>query len=1022
MSAYPPPNENLPIFDSSNFISATDANQIATLSQSFLRYPVSQGSETISGSLITTGQITAGANLVISGTSGVNYIQFPDGTQQFTAGGGGGGGTLSSVLATGNTATNLIALNNTGFGTNVISLLPNATTTNPTIVLTDGTTTNTIDKNGYTTRNTSSSAIHYLNFSDNSTTGTGAIQKTAGIYCQPSTNTVTASTFTGAFIGNVTGSVSGTAGSAGQMTVIQTSSSGTYYPTFVASTGTGTKPFYLNPSLQYDPSTVNLTASTFTGALAGNATTATRATTVDIGVYGGSGTVFCPVFALGGGTGINLYVDSGTAPTLNYNPVAGNLSTTTFTGALAGNADTATSIAIGTDNVSTLVYPTFVKTSGAGNKGLFIDDTTTTLTYNPSTSNLTASTFTGALIGNADTATSTPNATIASRANTVDITAYTGSSANLFPTFVSGSGTGVTLYSDSSTAPLLTYNPSSGNLSTTTFTGALAGNADTATTASNISGGLGGQILYQSAVDTTAKLANGTAGYLLQSNGTTVAPSWVTPPSSFSVSAINTTNTYYPVFVLGTGAVTPYIDTANPFSVNPVTGAMVLNACNVNLSSSQMAIGANAGATSQGTNAVAVGTSAGRNYQASQAVAIGYQAGIGSSSTIFQGADSVAIGTNAGSIGYTSAPTGQMLNSVAIGNSAGQYSQGYKVTTLLGGAVAIGYQAGQGTTTSGQQQGEGAVAIGYQAQKQGISGTYNAIAIGYQAGQTSQNYRSVAIGDSAGTSTQSYQAIAIGYLAGNSGQQFQGTAIGAFAGQTNQGSNAFALGAGAGGTNQGANCVAIGVLAGGNGQATQAVAIGYGAGGSSQATNSVAVGYNAGYTSLGANAIAIGNQASYGSSVANSICINASGSTLNPANAGFYVNPIRSLTTTTASYLNTIYNSSTSELVYSSNPAPINFVTLTTATSTLTAPLASLYIVNGTTVTAIVLPNPTTCSGSLVTFRKNNANPSISVTVTGGSSIAPYNGISGLATITYSQISNIYFCDGTNWFQIGVFG
>ena len=55
-------------------------------------------------------------------------------------------------------------------------------------------------------------------------------------------------------------------------------------------------------------------------------------------------------------------------------------------------------------------------------------------------------------------------------------------------------------------------------------TGSISGNAGTAT---NLSGGLGGQIPYQSAVNTTAFLANGTAGQVLQSNGTTLAPSWV---------------------------------------------------------------------------------------------------------------------------------------------------------------------------------------------------------------------------------------------------------------------------------------------------------------------------------------------------------------------------------------------------------------------------------------------------------------------------------------------------------------
>jgi hypothetical protein len=61
------------------------------------------------------------------------------------------------------------------------------------------------------------------------------------------------------------------------------------------------------------------------------------------------------------------------------------------------------------------------------------------------------------------------------------------------------------------------------------FTG-LASTATLATKSTNVAGGLGGQILYQSAVDTTAKLANGTAGKYLLTNGTTLAPSWNTPP------------------------------------------------------------------------------------------------------------------------------------------------------------------------------------------------------------------------------------------------------------------------------------------------------------------------------------------------------------------------------------------------------------------------------------------------------------------------------------------------------------
>lgn len=78
----------------------------------------------------------------------------------------------------------------------------------------------------------------------------------------------------------------------------------------------------------------------------------------------------------------------------------------------------------------------------------------------------------------------------------------------------------------------------------TNVTGTAAGL--TAGLASNVAGGLGGQVLYQSAADTTAKLANGTAGQFLQSNGTTAAPTWVDKPlAGYSrITAITSTSTY----------------------------------------------------------------------------------------------------------------------------------------------------------------------------------------------------------------------------------------------------------------------------------------------------------------------------------------------------------------------------------------------------------------------------------------------------------------------------------------------
>jgi hypothetical protein len=65
----------------------------------------------------------------------------------------------------------------------------------------------------------------------------------------------------------------------------------------------------------------------------------------------------------------------------------------------------------------------------------------------------------------------------------------------------------------------MSYNNVTNALTAGTFSGA----------ATNLSGGLGGQIPYQSATSTTALLANGTAGQFLISNGGTSAPSWSTP-------------------------------------------------------------------------------------------------------------------------------------------------------------------------------------------------------------------------------------------------------------------------------------------------------------------------------------------------------------------------------------------------------------------------------------------------------------------------------------------------------------
>jgi hypothetical protein len=177
----------------------------------------------------------------------------------------------------------------------------------------------------------------------------------------------------------------------------------------------------------------------------------------------------------------------------------------------------------------------------------------------------------------------------------------------------------------------------------------------------------------------------------------------------------------------------------NTFAVNYANGTQVSiggggntdwanigNINNVN-GPTKIAVGANAGLTTQGAYSVAVGESAGSNNQGYGGVAVGNYAG---SNT--QGDYAVAIGADAGQ-------TTQGAGAVAIGKDAGTTTQGEY-------AVAIGQDAG--TTTQGEY----------------------AVAVGPLAGTTEQGALAVAVGTGAGETSQGTQAVAIGYNAGRTSQ------------------------------------------------------------------------------------------------------------------------------------------------------------------------------------------------------------------------------------------------------------
>jgi len=183
-------------------------------------------------------------------------------------------------------------------------------------------------------------------------------------------------------------------------------------------------------------------------------------------------------------------------------------------------------------------------------------------------------------------------------------------------------------------------------------------------------------------------------------------------------------------------------------------------------------------------------------------------------------------------------------------------------------------------------------------------------------------------------------SVALGFESGNTTQGSNAVAIGNGAGKTNQGSIAVAIGELAGENNQTSAGVAIGYYAGKDTQGSGAIGIGYTAAQITQGNAAVAIGWSAGQTNQGANAIAIGFRAGFNNQNASSIILNASGAALNSTGAGFYVNPVRS---TTSSARPVVYDTTTSELFYTSTLEFINSTISTSDSSGLTVDVQTTF-------------------------------------------------------------------------------
>jgi hypothetical protein len=546
---------------------------------------------------------------------------------------------------------------------------------------------------------------------------------------KPDVNTLTAGTFNGALTGNATSAT--TATTAGSATLIATTGTTTnaasFYIAFVAASASATESVYKNASLYYNPSTNTLTV--LNGTFAG---TASQSSKVAITARATNTVAHYLTFAGNSATSTaeTIYVDAG----LSYIPTSGVLTAGGFSGPLTGTASIASQLATSEQNVSpNTFYLTFVPSNiTAANE---IINKSSALTYIPLTGILSATIFSGALSGNATTATTATNlagglvgsipyqtaagsTTLLASGATGSVLTSNGSGAPTWNTTVSQAtnatnatnltittattGTYYPIFASALTGTLsqraigtLSFNAANGTLSATTFSGAFSGNATTATTATNLAGGLVGSIPYQTAAGSTTLLASGATGSVLTSNGSG-APTWNTTVSQ-ATNATNATNltittattgTYYPIFA---SALTGTLS-------QRAIGTLSFNAANGTLSATTFS-GAFSGNATTATTAT--------NLAGGLVGSIPYQTAAGSTTLLASGATGSVLTSNG-----SGAPTWSTT-----------VSQATTSTNLAGGSIgSIPYQTAAGSTT---QLASGATGAVLTSQGVGIAPTWS---------------------------------------------------------------------------------------------------------------------------------------------------------------------------------------------------------------------------------------------------------------------------------------------------------
>lgn len=373
-------------------------------------------------------------------------------------------------------------------------------------------------------------------------------------------------------------------------------------------------------------------------------------------------------------------------------------------GLLAGSQQQgANSIAIGanagapTQTVNSIALNASGANLPANNSGFYVNPIrnitgTNVLVYDTTTSEITYTTFSPSSIVNG-----TSNVNIAS-ANS-NVTVGVNGTANVLVI----ANTGITTNNITATGNV----SSNANISASRFISNVAtGTAPFVVTSTTQVANLNVATANIATLATTTQNGNTGTQYLVFANVLTNGATTLNKNSLFSANLSNgllTVSRLNATTLQGTLTAGPQTAITAVGTLGNLDVTNTVQMGNLRVTSSNVRIGLNAGATTQSSSGVAIGQGAGQITQGLQAVSIGFGAGADN-----QGAGAVAIGWVAGSA------NGQGSSAVAIGQNSASDNQGV-------GAVAIGLDSGQIN-----------------------QGNYS-VAIGAVAGRTNQAQNSIAI-------------------------------------------------------------------------------------------------------------------------------------------------------------------------------------------------------------------------------------------------------------------------------------